>query len=65
MGFEQATLSGKRILITGAGRGIGRCLAMSCANLGAEVIAVDLSTRGAWSAWRPNHPTTSVAGPQM
>jgi len=46
MGFEQATLSGKRILITGAGRGIGRCLAMSCANLGAEVIAVDLSTEG-------------------
>jgi len=40
MGFNQFILSGKRILITGAGRGIGRCCALTCAALGAEVIAV-------------------------
>ena len=36
-------LSGKRILITGAARGIGKSCAISCAGHGAEVIAVDLS----------------------
>jgi NAD(P)-dependent dehydrogenase (short-subunit alcohol dehydrogenase family) len=40
MGFEKELLSGKRILVTGAGRGIGRCCALMCASLGAEVIAV-------------------------
>jgi NAD(P)-dependent dehydrogenase (short-subunit alcohol dehydrogenase family) len=40
MGFSKTLLSGKRIVITGAGSGIGRCCAMSCAELGAEVIAV-------------------------
>jgi NAD(P)-dependent dehydrogenase (short-subunit alcohol dehydrogenase family) len=40
MGFEASALSGKRILITGAGRGIGRCCAVACARLGAQVIAV-------------------------
>ncbi|MCH5373591.1 MAG: SDR family oxidoreductase [Planctomycetes bacterium] len=40
MGFDVAALAGKRILVTGAGRGIGRCCAESCARLGAEVIAV-------------------------
>ena len=43
MSFSQTALSGKRILITGAARGIGRSCAISCAGLGAEVIAVDLS----------------------
>lgn len=40
MSYDKATLSGKRILITGAGRGIGRCCAQTCARLGAKVIAV-------------------------
>ena len=40
MGFESELLSGKRILVTGAGRGIGRCIALMCASLGAEIIAV-------------------------
>lgn len=43
MSFSQTLLSGKRILITGAGRGIGRCCAKTCAELGAHVIAVDLA----------------------
>jgi len=43
MSFSKTTLSGKRILITGAARGLGRCCALSCAELGAEIIAVDLS----------------------
>jgi NAD(P)-dependent dehydrogenase (short-subunit alcohol dehydrogenase family) len=40
MGFDRTALRGKRILVTGAGRGIGRCCAAICARLGAEVIAV-------------------------
>lgn len=40
MSYRKSTLSGKQILITGAGRGIGRCCAQTCARLGAEVIAV-------------------------
>jgi NAD(P)-dependent dehydrogenase (short-subunit alcohol dehydrogenase family) len=40
MGFDNELLSGKRILVTGAGRGIGRCCALKCASLGADVIAV-------------------------
>lgn len=43
MGFENTLLSGKRILITGAGRGIGRACALAFAGLGAEVVAVDLA----------------------
>jgi len=46
MGFNNSVLAGKRVLITGAGRGIGRCCAPTCAGLGAEVIAVDLSADG-------------------
>jgi NAD(P)-dependent dehydrogenase (short-subunit alcohol dehydrogenase family) len=43
MSFSKTLLSGKQILITGAARGIGRCCAITCAELGAEVIAVDLA----------------------
>ena len=43
MNFSNTMLSGKRILVTGAARGIGRSCAISCAGHGAEVIAVDLS----------------------
>lgn len=43
MSYSKTALSGKRILITGAARGIGKSCAMICADLGAEVIAVDLS----------------------
>ncbi len=46
MSFSNKMLAGKRILITGAARGIGRSCAMSCAEQGAEVIAVDLSEGG-------------------
>jgi len=40
MSFDNELLSGMRILVTGAGRGIGRYCAKKCASLGAEVIAV-------------------------
>ena len=43
MGFENTLLLDKRILITGAGRGIGRSCALAFSSLGADVIAVDLS----------------------
>jgi len=54
MGYEGETLAGKRIVGTGAGRGIGRSCALTCAQLGAEVIAVartasDLETLAAES----------------
>jgi NAD(P)-dependent dehydrogenase (short-subunit alcohol dehydrogenase family) len=43
MSFSNKMLAGKRILITGAARGIGKSCAIACADMGAEVIAVDLS----------------------
>ena len=43
MGYENTLLAGRRILITGAARGIGRCCAETFARLGASVIAADLS----------------------
>ena len=36
------TLSGKRVVVTGAGRGLGREFALHLAHLGAHVLAVDL-----------------------
>lgn len=46
MGFDKTVLGGKRILVTGAASGIGKSCAIACAELGAEVIAVDLSEDG-------------------
>jgi NAD(P)-dependent dehydrogenase (short-subunit alcohol dehydrogenase family) len=43
MGFDNSLLAGKRILVTGAGNGIGRGCALALSGLGAEVVAVDLS----------------------
>jgi NAD(P)-dependent dehydrogenase (short-subunit alcohol dehydrogenase family) len=40
MSYDKNTLSGFLILVTGAGRGIGRCCVQTCVRLGAEVIAV-------------------------
>lgn len=41
--FDRSLLAQRRILVTGAGRGIGRCCAQTFAGLGASVIAADLS----------------------
>ena len=43
MSFSNNMLADKRILITGAARGIGKSCALICAEQGAKVIAVDLS----------------------
>ena len=43
MSFTNKMLAGKRILVTGAARGIGKSCAILCAGQGADVIAVDLS----------------------
>ena len=43
MAFESSLLKGKKIMVTGAGRGIGRGCALALGRCGAEVIAVDLS----------------------
>jgi len=46
MSFSKTLLSGRRILITGASRGIGRSCALACIDLGAEVIAVGRTEDG-------------------
>jgi NAD(P)-dependent dehydrogenase (short-subunit alcohol dehydrogenase family) len=46
MHYSGSLLSGKKILITGASRGLGRCCAEICARLGAKVIAVARSEDG-------------------
>jgi NAD(P)-dependent dehydrogenase (short-subunit alcohol dehydrogenase family) len=70
MGFDAAALAGKRILVTGAGRGIGRCCAVACARLGAEVIAVartasDLATLAAESGGRVESWVHDVASDEL
>lgn len=42
MGAEMTSLIGKRVIITGAGRGLGREFALHLAGLGARVLAVDV-----------------------
>lgn len=70
MGFDASTLAGKRIVVTGAGRGIGRCCAETCARLGAEVIAVartagDLDTLDAGGAGRIESWLADVASDDL
>jgi NAD(P)-dependent dehydrogenase (short-subunit alcohol dehydrogenase family) len=43
MSFQNTLMADRRVLVTGAGRGIGRGCALALGRLGAEVIAVDLS----------------------
>ena len=40
--IDSFSVSGKTALITGAGRGIGKCLALGLADAGAEITAVDI-----------------------
>jgi NAD(P)-dependent dehydrogenase (short-subunit alcohol dehydrogenase family) len=70
MGFDGTVLAGKRILVTGAGRGIGRCCAETCARLGARVIAVartsaDLESLAAESDGRIEAWVCDVASDQL
>jgi NAD(P)-dependent dehydrogenase (short-subunit alcohol dehydrogenase family) len=37
-----ASLAGLSVIITGAGRGLGRAMALACGHAGAEIIAVDI-----------------------
>ncbi|XQF93495.1 SDR family NAD(P)-dependent oxidoreductase [Pseudoalteromonas espejiana] len=40
MGFDKTLLLGKTILVTGAGKGIGKACVEKCVDAGANVIAV-------------------------
>ena len=46
--LDKFRLSGKNVLITGAGRGIGRALAVALAEAGARVSLVGRDAAGAW-----------------
>jgi NAD(P)-dependent dehydrogenase (short-subunit alcohol dehydrogenase family) len=70
MGFDGTVLAGKRILVTGAGRGIGRACAATCARLGAHVIAVartaaDLGSLAAESAGKVEAWVNDVASDEL
>jgi len=70
MGFDGTVLAGKRILVTGAGRGIGRACAATCARLGAQVIAVartaaDLDSLAAESAGKIEAWVNDVASDEL
>ena len=70
MGFDQTALAGKRIVVTGAGRGIGRACAATCARLGAQVIAVartaaDLDSLAAESAGKIEVWVNDVASDEL
>lgn len=45
--MSDVTFQGSRVLVTGAGSGIGRATAIRCAGLGAEVISVDIDPESA------------------
>ena len=51
-----AELAGKNVIVTGAGRGIGRAIAMGCAAAGARVVAADYGV-----AFDGSAPDPSVA----
>ena len=70
MGFDGTALAGKRIVVTGAGRGIGRACAATCARLGAQVIAVartaaDLDSLAAESAGKIEVWVNDVASDEL
>ena len=44
--FNPFTLEGKTILVTGAGSGIGRAIAIAASNMGATVLMLDISKDG-------------------
>lgn len=46
MEFNPFSLSGKRILVTGAASGMGKATALACAKMGATVIAADYNEDG-------------------
>ncbi len=45
-GVAQKSVRGQKILITGAGSGLGRLMALDFAERGAEIIAWDINTAG-------------------
>jgi NAD(P)-dependent dehydrogenase (short-subunit alcohol dehydrogenase family) len=46
MSYNPYSLSGKTILVTGAGSGIGRATSVECSKLGARLVLVDINEQG-------------------